>query len=449
MISQDGIDPSIAGHLLINSRYQIISNLGRGAYGTVYKCRDTLLGDQIVALKFYRRELFENEITKERINRELQIAYALRHQNIVSLIDCVREGPFIGFSMEYVDGGTLFALNQKKTLSTGEIVLLLISISQGLQAIHDAGVVHRDLKLENILLSKTSLTKISDFGVSAFVSAPTELTQEIKAQNGKHLERKILSPKSRLTREGAVIGTLDYIAPELFVHNSFDTRSDLYAIGIILYELIYKKTPFAGLSGLDLICKKAEQDIVLEPSLNYPEALLKICERLCARDPEQRIQSASDLIYNLKKVKFDSSEVKELPEKIRSFKKETTKSLETVNVDTPYAASNADESWLKERVLKVVSSKFFWECAGTVLFCALTLGMLGLFRSNHSDTDTSAAMQSEKENSDFSPGFFSQTSRGVKSSGSRGPSEKYKYYAPKSGTQPFIERAASPDKSKR
>jgi serine/threonine protein kinase len=249
--------------------------------GMVYACRHRELQGQMVAAKVLFNEVASDKIAAARFKNEILASYGVSHPNVVRAYEFVRDGELIAYTMEFVGGGDLAdRMSRPDLVALGECLRLLGQMAAGVQAIHDAGIVHRDLKPENILLTNEGQVKIADFGIA----------------------RKTNGPK--LTEHGGVVGTLEYVAPEYMLRSQVDWRSDIYALGVLAYELITGEPPFKGDSAYASISKRLQTDP--EPPSKYRSECSKeldgVILRALARDPEQRYQSAMEMFYDIQRV---------------------------------------------------------------------------------------------------------------------------------------------------
>jgi serine/threonine protein kinase len=203
------------------SHYKILQKLGEGGMGEVYLAQDKKLNRR-VALKFLPTQLASHEELKTRFKREAQAAATLNHPNIITVYEVseFEERPFI--AMEYVEGESLKDVIARKGLSIGEVLDLALQISDGLAVAHQAGIVHRDVKPQNILMGKDARVRICDFGLA---KAKRDVT---------------------LTQAGSTLGTIAYMSPEQAQGKEADHRSDIFSFGVVLYEMIAGQLPFKG-----------------------------------------------------------------------------------------------------------------------------------------------------------------------------------------------------------
>ena len=260
-------------------RYKIESLLGEGGMGKVYKAQDGEL-NRTVALKLVRPELASDRTSMDRLKQELLLASRVSHKNILRIHDLGDVGGLKFISMAYVDGQDLHQrIAAAGQLSVEESVGIARQLSLALEAAHTEGVMHRDLKPQNVLLDREDHVFVSDFG----------LAKSLEAQS------------SMLTAAGEVLGTPRYMSPEQAESRVVDHRSDLYALGLILYEMVTGDLPFASESAVQTMYQRVTQSPkspkVLNPGL--PEYLVAIILRCLERDPEQRYQHAREILEDL------------------------------------------------------------------------------------------------------------------------------------------------------
>ena len=260
------------------SHYRIIDKLGEGGMGVVYKAKDLKL-DRLVALKFLPHHITVDETEKARFFQEARAAAVLNHPNICTVYGIHEEGdqPFI--EMEFVDGKTIRSLN----LEAGKIETAIgyaIQIGDALQEAHSKGIVHRDIKADNIMVNSKNQVKVMDFGLAK------------------------LKGSLKLTRTTSTVGTLGYMAPEQIQGGETDARSDIFAFGALLFEMIAGRLPFRGEHDAAMMYSILNEDP--EPLHKYridaSEELQRIISRALEKDPEDRYQSAADIVSELRRM---------------------------------------------------------------------------------------------------------------------------------------------------
>ncbi len=258
---------------IVKERYEILQVLGEGGMAFVYKARDTQL-ERFVAIKTLKPNYVNQETFVDRFKREAKTAANLNHPNIVQIFDWgIEEEPY--FVMEYIEGDTLTSIISKnKTISLSDILFIGAQVSSGLHAAHQKGLVHRDIKPGNIMITPDGKVKVTDFGI-------------VSLQN----------EESDITKTGSVLGTASYISPEQAQGKPVSIESDLYSLGTVLYELITGKTPFSGDSPISTATKhlteKPEKLSTYRKDLprGVENAILKLLEKATY----DRFKSAEDL----------------------------------------------------------------------------------------------------------------------------------------------------------
>ncbi len=281
--------------------YEVVAPLGAGGMGEVYRARDTRLGRD-VAIKVLPQHLSANPEVRGRFEREAKTVSSLNHPNICTLFDVGREGDTDYLVMELVDGETLAQRLSRGALPPGDVLRLGAQIADALDRAHRAGVVHRDLKPGNVMLTKSG-AKLMDFGLARATAAAGPVSG-----SGATLSALTQSPTmvSPLTAEGAIVGTFQYMSPEQLEGRESDARADIWALGCVLYEMATGKRAFDGASQASLISAIMKEEprslieSVSEASAGLAAAQLDRLVRQClAKDAVQRLQSAHDLKLQL------------------------------------------------------------------------------------------------------------------------------------------------------
>jgi len=267
-------------HIKKISHYEILEMLGEGGMGAVYKARDIEL-NKIVAVKIISRQTTQIEELKRRFHREAEAGMRLNHPNIVKIYEIGEQNGTHFISMEYVEGKTLKKLIEDGPLESSKVIEIAIAASEALREAHNASIIHRDIKSENIMLTSEGTVKVMDFGLA-------------KVQDA-----------SILTVEGSILGTLSYMSPQQAIGEAIDNRSDIFSLGVVLYELLTGKLPFIGDYEMAVIYSILNEEPLGIREINdaVPKTLEKIILKALRKDPKQRYQDADELIDELEKAK--------------------------------------------------------------------------------------------------------------------------------------------------
>lgn len=257
-------------------RYQLVSKLGRGGMGSVYKARDTKL-DRIVALKTLSPGIASDELALQRFEREAKSNAKLHHPHIVTLYDFEKIDTTYFLTMDFIDGMSMDRLLKQQKLDFTRTCQLMLQVLDAIGYAHLQNIIHRDIKPGNILIDKQWIAFVTDFGLA-----------------------KAVSDDSRISHAGTVIGTPCYMAPEQAqgdVNYPVDTRSDIYSLGAMMYEMLTGKTPFQGENALQILSKLLTQEIKKPSAFNpdIPPALEEICMKALAKKKEARYQSTAEM----------------------------------------------------------------------------------------------------------------------------------------------------------
>jgi serine/threonine protein kinase len=273
--------------------FEIQASLGSGGMGEVYRARDTRL-DRTVAVKILPSHMSENPEAKQRFDREARAISSLNHPNICTLYDVGHQGGVDYLVMEFLEGETLADRLQKGPLTAEQLLKYATEICQGLEKAHKTGVIHRDLKPGNIMLTKTG-AKLMNFGLAKSVTAqPPPASSLTMTSSGP-------SPGQPLTSEGMILGTFQYMSPEQGEGKEADARSDIFALGAVLYEMATGKRAFEGKTTASVIAAVLERNPPPVSSVQpmAPPALDRVVKTCIAKDPDERFQNVHDVKLQL------------------------------------------------------------------------------------------------------------------------------------------------------
>jgi serine/threonine protein kinase len=280
-LESGSVQSAFANQPELRERFEVLSVLGDGAAGVVYRVLDRARNNAEVALKVLANDLAFDEATLDRFLAELRICQELRHPNLVHAYDLIECSGTVAFTMEYVDGGSLQGIFAKQRIGVEAIDRIYEQVLDGVQALHDRNVIHRDIKLENVLVGTNGVVKLSDLGLMKQVG------------------------KKGLTRPGILLGTPQYMPPEYVRESKYDKRGDIYTLGLMLYELLTWKRWLSHLSGQDVITHlmKTRFQISREVLEEAPRKYLPVLAKALEVKPEARYQSALEMKEALAQVK--------------------------------------------------------------------------------------------------------------------------------------------------
>jgi serine/threonine-protein kinase len=275
-------------------RYEIRAKIGEGGMGEVYLAQDTKL-DRKVALKILPAEVAAHPDRMKRFVQEAKTASALNHPNIITIyeIDETVSGHFI--ATEFIDGVTLRQQTRKAPMKIGDVLDVAAQIASALSAAHTAGIVHRDIKPENIMLRRDGIVKVLDFGLA-------KLSEQ--ADTGT-IDAEAVTKALVQTEPGVVMGTVAYMSPEQARGLVVDARTDIFSLGVVIYEMVAGRSPFGGATRSDLIVALLEKEPppLARFTTEAPAELERIVMKGLAKNPDERFQTAKDLLIDLKRLK--------------------------------------------------------------------------------------------------------------------------------------------------
>lgn len=262
----------------INDRYEIIRMIGEGGMANVYLAQDTIL-DRKVAVKILRGDLAGDEKFVRRFQREAISASSLTHPNIVEMYDVGEDDGKYFIVMEYVDGKTLKNLIKRRgALTLPEVIDIMMQLTSGLACAHDSYIIHRDIKPQNIMILDDGKVKITDFGIAMALNS------------------------NELTQTNSVMGSVHYLPPEQANGNGATIKSDIYSLGILMFELLTGKLPFKGENAVEIAIKQMKEQIpsVCKINPDIPQSVENIILKACAKNPKNRYDNVLEMREDLK-----------------------------------------------------------------------------------------------------------------------------------------------------
>ena len=263
---------------LIDNRYKIVKSIGEGGMANVYLAWDTIL-EREVAVKILRGDLAGDEKFIRRFQREANAASSLRHPNIVEMYDVGEDDGRYFIVMEYVDGKTLKSLIKKRgALNLTEAIDIMMQLTSGIACAHDRYIIHRDIKPQNVMILEDGRVKITDFGIAMALN------------------------NNELTQTNSVMGSVHYLPPEQASGSGSTIKSDIYSLGILMFELLTGKVPFKGDNAVEIAIKHMKDQIPSVCSINntIPQSVENIILKACAKNPKNRYETVAEMNEDLK-----------------------------------------------------------------------------------------------------------------------------------------------------
>ena len=284
---------SIEGKKIGN--YQALALLGKGGMGEVYLANDLKLGRK-VALKFLSQQFIQDPVRVKMFEREARAASALNHPNIITIFDI---GQFEGghyIVSEFIEGQTVRQRLKASAMPLGEAMGVAVQTASALAAAHEAGIVHRDIKPENVMVRRDGYVKVLDFGLAKLTETP--------ATNRSDLE-ETATKGTVYTLPGVVMGTAAYMSPEQARGEIVDSRSDLFSLGVLIYEMVAGKTPFTGATAIEVLAATLEREPppLTQSNRQIPAELERIVAKALRKDRRKRYQTIRDMLTDLESLK--------------------------------------------------------------------------------------------------------------------------------------------------
>ncbi len=335
----------------INDRYQIIKSIGEGGMANVYLAYDTIL-DRDVAVKVLRGDLSNDEKFVRRFQREALNASSLSHPNIVEVYDVGDDNGQYFIVMEYIEGKNLKDLLKKRgKLTTSEVVDIMSQIADGLSVAHDSYIIHRDIKPQNIMILENGLVKITDFGIAMAMNA------------------------TQLTQTNSVMGSVHYLPPEQASGKGSTLKSDIYSMGILMYELLTGKLPYRGDNAVEIALKHLKEPLpsIRDELPDLPQSVENIILKSAAKNPKNRYNDAREMYEDLKTC-LDESRLNEPRYEYQYPELDSDNKKFTKQVEKAISVENDDEEQIE--VKKVSDSELKKENKILVILAAIFVGLI-------------------------------------------------------------------------
>ena len=337
----------------INDRYQIIKSIGEGGMANVYLAYDTIL-DRDVAVKVLRGDLSNDEKFVRRFQREALNASSLSHPNIVEVYDVGDDNGQYFIVMEYIEGKNLKDLLKKRgKLTTSEVVDIMTQIADGLSVAHDSYIIHRDIKPQNIMILENGLVKITDFGIAMAMNA------------------------TQLTQTNSVMGSVHYLPPEQASGKGSTLKSDIYSMGILMYELLTGKLPYRGDNAVEIALKHLKEPLpsIRDELPDLPQSVENIILKSAAKNPKNRYNDAREMYEDLKTC-LDESRINEPRYEYQYPELDSDNKKFTKQVEKAISVEEDDGDNDQVEVKKVIDSELKKENKILVILAAIFVGLV-------------------------------------------------------------------------
>jgi serine/threonine protein kinase len=275
-------------------RYEIRSQIGAGGMGEVYLAQDTKL-ERTVALKILPASVASDRQRMQRFIQEAKAASGLNHPNILTVYEIGRAGPIHFIATEFIDGETLREHLSSTRMRLNEVLDICIQVTNALAAAHKAGIIHRDMKPENIMIRRDGIVKVLDFGLA-----------KLTAHESADVDTEARTKTILRTDPGTVIGTATYMSPEQARGIPVDTRTDIFSMGVVLYEMVAGCLPFAGSTSSEVlaaILNEKEPQPLARYSREVPAEVERVVSKALRKNRDERYQTIKDLLLDLKSLK--------------------------------------------------------------------------------------------------------------------------------------------------
>ncbi|MCD3194395.1 Stk1 family PASTA domain-containing Ser/Thr kinase [Clostridium botulinum C] len=361
---------------ILGNRYELLQKIGEGGMAEVYKAKCHLL-NRYVAVKILKNQYSDNMEFVNKFKQEAAAAASLSHNNIVGIYDIGSENNINYIVMEYIDGKTLKQIiNENQVLKYNKAIEIASQIAKALECAHNNNIIHRDVKPHNILVTKDGIIKVTDFGIAKATSSVT------------------------ITNSDKIIGSAHYISPEQAKGKFVDCKTDIYSLGIILYEMVTGEVPYDGESPVSVALKHVQEQVIppIKVNPNIPESLNKLILKAVEKEPYKRYQSAHDILMDLEKIQQNpntniAANVEEneytkimspIPDVDENFKDNKAKELYNgiEDDDTKYEKFKDDlKNNKKKNVIKSGNSDKNKKklIGGIILLAVIIIGFVGIF----------------------------------------------------------------------
>jgi serine/threonine protein kinase len=329
--------------------YRIVRKIGAGGMGEVFLAEDTRL-DRKVALKLLPDHLTNDESRLRRFIREAKAASALNHPNIITIHEIVQERSGYYIATEYIEGQTLRRLMQAEPLNLLAALDIAVQIASALAAVHEAGIMHRDIKPENVMVRPDGLVKVLDFGLAKLIEkrqAPEspavnadmvdEQTVSLSDYYATNRDPLMTTPDPTLgsTAAGIILGTVTYMSPEQLRGQQIDARTDIFSLGVLFYEVIAGRSPFAGSTRADVIAAVLGREPAPLTEPEAPPALERIVSKALRKNRDERYQTTRELLDELKELKqeleFQAKLERAFPADVKESESASTQSSQSIS----------------------------------------------------------------------------------------------------------------------
>lgn len=342
---------------ILGNRYELMEKIGEGGMAEVYKAKCHLL-NRFVAIKILKEQYSDNIEFVNKFKQEAASAASLSHSNIVGIFDIGSENNINYIVMEYIDGKTLKQIiNEQKVLRGNDAIIIAIQIAKALECAHNNNIIHRDVKPHNILLTKDGIVKVTDFGIAKATSSVT------------------------ITNSDRIIGSAHYFSPEQAKGNFVDNKTDIYSLGIILYEMVTGKVPYDGESPVSVALKHIQEQVIppIRVNSNIPTSLNNVILKAIEKEQYKRYQDIHDMLSDLQKIKHDPN----VNIAMNNTEDEYTKIMKPV---TGYNELNEEDDYEEEDVKKNSKSKKII-VVSLIAIAAVMIGLISAYFASGRGSD--------------------------------------------------------------